>query len=65
MKPKLETSSMVRISNKHIRIAKSIKRKSGIPVGRIFEVALEYFEIGEFEPNKSGVTALIINKSIK
>ena len=44
MKSKLETSAMVRISNKHIRKAKKIKKLTGIPVGKIFEDALDYYD---------------------
>ena len=41
---KIDNSSLVRISNYHIRLAKKIKKRSGVPIGKTFEAAIEYYD---------------------
>ena len=42
-KLKCDTSSLVRISNKHIRLAKKMKKANGVPVGKTFEEAIDTY----------------------
>ncbi len=58
-KLKSETSSLVRISNKHINLAKKIKKISGVPVGKTFEAAIEYYDYAS-----KNVKGVVVSKQL-
>ena len=40
-KKRKNNSSLVRIGNKHINLAKKLKNKNNVPIGRFFEIAMD------------------------